>query len=89
MAKEPSKSRPSKSLVNCEIEPEGFSVFISFSDTFGRKVVVKLHRRAANAVHALLGACDGVSEDTGAMTVSLRGELTISQTEPEHAASAI
>lgn len=76
MAKETSKQSPSKSGVECEIDPEGFYVFANFRDVKTNvKASLKLHRKAANALRALLSSSEADDDDTFA--VILRGELTI------------
>jgi hypothetical protein len=76
MPKASSKTAPSKHAIDAEIEVDGFAVFASFTDTrTGETVEMKLHRRAAAALSVLLGTCDGVDEERGAMAVTLRGEM--------------
>lgn len=78
MAKEPCKKTTSKSGIETEIEVEGYSVFVTFTDPkSGDTVLLKLHRRASNAFQALLATCDGAAEDSGTMAVTLRGEMTL------------
>jgi hypothetical protein len=82
MSKEPSKQPPSKTGIETEIQSEGYSVFMSFTDVkTGKTAMLKLHRRAAAALWALLGACDSAADDAGAMTASLRGSIEF--TEPK------
>lgn len=77
MANEACKKPASIAGIETEIEVEGFAVFVNLRDTrTGLAVQAKLHRRAAAALRALLGDCDGPAEDAGAMSVILRGELT-------------
>jgi hypothetical protein len=78
-SKEPTKQPPSRTGLDTEIDSEGYSVFVSFSDRkTGDRVMLTLHRRAAAALTALLGAVDA-SEDSGATEVTLRGDMQITR----------
>lgn len=82
MPKEPSKKLPSKGGLECEVDPDGFTVFVNLKDTkTGQSVSIELHRSAAAALRALLARSDGDDDDTFA--VILRGHMTFG--DPSHA----
>lgn len=88
MPKQPSKTRPSSGRLEVEVDPEGFSVFVSFRDEkTGNAASLKLHRSAAAALRSLLTSSE--RDDDERYAVILRGELEIKEKEPNARTPAI
>jgi hypothetical protein len=70
--------------IETEIQAEGFSTFLAFHDSkTGERVSLTLHRRAAAALWALLGASQGDNEELGPMTATLRGQIEFTKRKAE------